>query len=117
VISGTFYMGMGDKLDEAATKELPTGSFVVMPAKQSHFAMAKGETVVQLHGIGAVGHHLREPCRRSALQGRGEIGTSRSTDTKSNSTTASPQTYRSRTDAFLRVPPRRAAAKNYWANS
>jgi quercetin dioxygenase-like cupin family protein len=55
VISGTFYMGMGDKLDEAATMELPTGSFVVMSAKQSHFAMTKGETVVQLHGMGPWG--------------------------------------------------------------
>ena len=55
VISGTFYMGMGDKLDEAATKELPTGSFVVMPSKQPHFAMTKGETVVQLHGMGPWG--------------------------------------------------------------
>jgi len=52
VISGTFYMGMADKLDEAAAKELPTGSFVVMPAKQHHFAMTKTETVVQLHGMG-----------------------------------------------------------------
>jgi len=55
VISGTFYMGMGDKLDEAATKELPAGSFVVMPSKQPHFAMTKGETVVQLHGMGPWG--------------------------------------------------------------
>ena len=47
--------GMGDKLDEAATMELPTGSFVVMSAKQSHFAMTKGETVVQLHGMGPWG--------------------------------------------------------------
>ena len=52
VISGTFYMGMGDRLEEAAAKELPTGSFVVMPAKQPHFAMTKVETVVQLHGVG-----------------------------------------------------------------
>jgi quercetin dioxygenase-like cupin family protein len=55
VISGTFYMGMGDKFDEAATKELPTGSFVVMPTKQPHFAMTKGETIVQLHGMGPWG--------------------------------------------------------------
>ena len=55
VISGTFYMGMGDKFDEAAAKELPTGSFVVMPTKQAHFAMTKGETVVQLQGIGPWG--------------------------------------------------------------
>jgi len=55
VMSGTFYMGMGDKLDEAAVKELPAGSFVVMPTKQTHFAMTKGETVVQLHGMGPWG--------------------------------------------------------------
>ena len=55
VISGTFYMGMGDKFDEAAAKELPTGSFVVMPTKQAHFGMTKGETVVQLHGTGPWG--------------------------------------------------------------
>jgi quercetin dioxygenase-like cupin family protein len=55
VISGTFYMGMGDKFDETATKELPTGSFIVMPTKQAHFAMTKGETVVQLHGMGPWG--------------------------------------------------------------
>ena len=41
----------GEKLDEAAAKELPAGSFV-MPAKQPHFAITKGETIVQLHGMG-----------------------------------------------------------------
>jgi len=55
VLSGTFHMGMGDKFDEAAAKELPTGSFVVMPTRQAHFAMTKGETVVQVHGMGAWG--------------------------------------------------------------
>ena len=55
VISGTFYMGAGEKFEESAAKELPTGSFVVMPMKQAHFAMTKGETVVQLHGMGPWG--------------------------------------------------------------
>jgi Domain of unknown function (DUF4437) len=55
VISGTFYMGMGQKLDEASVKELPAGSFVMMPTKQPHFALTKGETVVQLHGMGPWG--------------------------------------------------------------
>ena len=55
VVSGALYMGMGDKLDEAATKELPAGSFVVMPAKQHHFALTKSETVIQLHGMGPWG--------------------------------------------------------------
>lgn len=61
VISGTFYMGMGDKLDEAAVKELPAGSFVVMPAKHHHFALTKSETVVQLHGMGPWGVNYVNP--------------------------------------------------------
>ena len=52
VIAGIFNMGMGDKLDMTKGKELPVGSFVVMPAQTHHFAYTKGETIVQLHGIG-----------------------------------------------------------------
>src|SRR5438445_11067750 len=55
VISGTFYMGMGDKFGEAAAEGLPTGSFVVMPTKHAHFAMTQCETVVQLPGLGPWG--------------------------------------------------------------
>ena len=44
VISGTFNVGMGDKFDQTATRE--------MPADMKHFAWAKGETVLQLHGTG-----------------------------------------------------------------
>lgn len=52
VISGTLYLGMGDKLDEAAGRELAAGGFAVMPAGMKHFAWMKGETVVQVHGTG-----------------------------------------------------------------
>jgi quercetin dioxygenase-like cupin family protein len=52
VISGTVYLGMGDKLDEAAGHEMVAGSFAVMPAGMKHFAYAKAEAVVQVHGTG-----------------------------------------------------------------
>ena len=52
VISGTFHFGMGTKLDRSATREMPAGTFGFWPAGMQHFAWAKGETVVQLHGIG-----------------------------------------------------------------
>ncbi|MSR63017.1 MAG: DUF4437 domain-containing protein [Planctomycetes bacterium] len=52
VISGTFNFGMGDTFDASATKEMPAGTFGFWPAGMKHFAWAKGETVVQLHGIG-----------------------------------------------------------------
>jgi quercetin dioxygenase-like cupin family protein len=55
VISGTFYMGMGDKLDESKGKALASGSFAWMPPKTNHFAFTKTETVIQLHGMGPWG--------------------------------------------------------------
>jgi hypothetical protein len=52
VISGTFNIGMGEKFDQAATKEMPAGTFGFWPADMRHFAWAKGDTVLQLHGTG-----------------------------------------------------------------
>ncbi|HWF06579.1 MAG TPA: cupin domain-containing protein [Candidatus Angelobacter sp.] len=52
VISGEFHAAMGDKFDESSMVTLPAGSLAVMPAHHSHYAMAKGETVVQVHGMG-----------------------------------------------------------------
>jgi quercetin dioxygenase-like cupin family protein len=52
VISGTFALGMGDKFDAAALKELAPGGFALMPAEMHHFAMAKTAVVVQVHGTG-----------------------------------------------------------------
>lgn len=55
VISGTFNMGVGDVFDRKETTALPAGSFAVMPKAHHHFAWAKGETVVQVHGVGPWG--------------------------------------------------------------
>ena len=52
VLQGTFAAGMGDKLDESALHDFPTGSYVVMPKSMRHFAIAKGETIVQVHAMG-----------------------------------------------------------------
>jgi quercetin dioxygenase-like cupin family protein len=52
VISGTFNLGMGDKLDMTKTQALQPGGFAVAPAGMHHFAWAKGETVVQINGNG-----------------------------------------------------------------
>lgn len=52
VISGTFNFGMGDKFDQSATKEMPAGTFGFWPEGMKHFAWARGETIVQLHGVG-----------------------------------------------------------------
>jgi len=55
VISGTFNIGMGEKFDQAATREMPAGTFGFWAAGMRHFVWAKGDTVVQLHGMGPWG--------------------------------------------------------------
>jgi quercetin dioxygenase-like cupin family protein len=51
VMSGTLYMGYGDRFDESAMKALPVGSVWTEPAGQSHFVWAKdGEVVIQIVG-------------------------------------------------------------------
>jgi quercetin dioxygenase-like cupin family protein len=52
VISGTFNMGTGDKLDTKATRALGVGSIAIMQPGTRHFAWTKEETVVQVHGVG-----------------------------------------------------------------
>ena len=52
VISGTFNMGTGDKLDTATSRPLAAGSVAIMQPGTRHFAWTKEETEVQLHGVG-----------------------------------------------------------------
>jgi len=52
VIDGVFLMGMGDKFDGSAMKEMPAGSFATMPKEMHHFVSCRGATTVQLHGMG-----------------------------------------------------------------
>jgi catechol 2,3-dioxygenase-like lactoylglutathione lyase family enzyme len=50
IISGTFKVGMGDTFDSNAMKAFPAGSFAFLDPDMHHFAMASGETIVQVHG-------------------------------------------------------------------
>jgi hypothetical protein len=52
VVSGTFYFGMGDKMDTNAAHLLKTGGFHYLSAKEHHFAFSKVASVVQLNGEG-----------------------------------------------------------------
>ncbi|MEO5703155.1 MAG: cupin domain-containing protein [Gammaproteobacteria bacterium] len=52
VISGTFNMGTGDKLDPSKTMPLSAGSVAIMQPKTNHFAWTKEETIIQVHGVG-----------------------------------------------------------------
>lgn len=52
VISGTFNLGMGEAFDAAKTQSMPAGTYGYWEAGMKHFAWTKGETVLQLHGVG-----------------------------------------------------------------
>jgi quercetin dioxygenase-like cupin family protein len=56
VISGTFYIGFGDRIDAARLKAFPPGSMFVVPANASHYHwMRSGEAIVQITGAGPSG--------------------------------------------------------------
>ena len=52
VISGTVALGMGEKFDEAALKDTPTGGYFVAPAEMRHFFMSRTAATIQVHGVG-----------------------------------------------------------------
>ena len=52
VLQGTLLIGMGERFDVAAARELPVGGFAKMPKGVRHYAQARGETVIQVHGTG-----------------------------------------------------------------
>jgi quercetin dioxygenase-like cupin family protein len=52
VLQGRLGMGLGEKFDPAAGRELPVGSYASMPTGTRHFAWAIGETVIQVSGTG-----------------------------------------------------------------
>jgi hypothetical protein len=53
VISGTFYVGFGDRFDDAKLVALPPGSYYLAPAGKPYFTATRKESVVlQISGIG-----------------------------------------------------------------
>jgi quercetin dioxygenase-like cupin family protein len=56
VISGVFYIGLGDEFDESKLVAYAPGSVIVLPGNQPHFHWAKsGEYVTQVTAIGPLG--------------------------------------------------------------
>jgi|SRR5271165_5028741 len=52
VLSGTFMVGLGDKFDASKLTALPAGSYVAIPPQVNHYGQAKGETILEVHGLG-----------------------------------------------------------------
>ena len=52
VLKGALMIGRGEKFNADKMETMPAGSFMRMPKEMRHFAMAKGETIIQVHGTG-----------------------------------------------------------------
>ena len=52
IIKGTWYLGSGDIFDRGALQEMKEGDYALVPKEMPHFGWSKGETIVQIHGIG-----------------------------------------------------------------
>lgn len=52
VLEGSLGLGMGETFDKSKVRYLPAGGYARMPKGQRHFAVAKGATVIQVHGAG-----------------------------------------------------------------
>jgi quercetin dioxygenase-like cupin family protein len=61
VISGTYYLGSGEKFDESAMKAYGPGTVILVPAGAPHFSASREDgAVVQESGDGATGITLLE---------------------------------------------------------
>ena len=62
VISGVFYLGLGDSFDGDKVKAYPPGSVIVLPGNTIHFHWAKsGEYISQINAIGPLGLEYLDP--------------------------------------------------------
>lgn len=52
VLSGTVALGMGEKFDQSALKDVPTGGYFVAPAEMRHFFTTRTAATIQVHGMG-----------------------------------------------------------------
>jgi quercetin dioxygenase-like cupin family protein len=51
VIRGAAAVGMGSKWDDTALKDVPTGGFFWAEPQMRHFAVCKGDSILQVHGV------------------------------------------------------------------
>lgn len=65
VLSGTWYVGWGDKFDAGQLKALPPGSFYTEPAGVPHFiSTPDGEAIVQTTGTGPTAVHYVDGAKK-----------------------------------------------------
>src|ERR1700677_3861258 len=62
VISGVFYIGLGERFDDGKLQAYPPGAVIVLPSGTAHFHWAKsGEYVTQVTAIGPISLEYLDP--------------------------------------------------------
>lgn len=61
VVSGTFYLGAGDRFDPNGGKPLGPGGFAMLPARMNHYGYSKEPTTAVLYGMGPFDIHYLNP--------------------------------------------------------
>jgi quercetin dioxygenase-like cupin family protein len=62
VISGVFYIGLGDEFDADKLEAYPPGAVILLPGNTSHFHWAKsGDFIAQVSAIGPLGVEYVNP--------------------------------------------------------
>jgi quercetin dioxygenase-like cupin family protein len=71
VMSGVFYIGLGEEFDGDKVNAYPPGSVIVLPGETWHFHWAKsGEYVTQVTAIGPIGLEYHDPDDDPRMQAR-----------------------------------------------
>ena len=61
VIQGSWALGMGDRFKRQSLEPLEVGDYAFAGKGMAHFALAKSDTIVQVHGIGPFSVHWVVP--------------------------------------------------------
>jgi quercetin dioxygenase-like cupin family protein len=61
VISGSFHIGMGPKLDETKGEKFTAGGYALVPKGMQHYLWISEDTIIQVHGIGPVEFSYVDP--------------------------------------------------------
>ena len=70
VLAGTVAVGMGEKFDQAALKDVPTGGYFVAPAEMRHFFATRSAATIQVHGTGPFVLNYVNPADDPSKQGK-----------------------------------------------
>jgi uncharacterized RmlC-like cupin family protein len=70
VISGAVHLGIGEKFDETAGRQLNPGDFAVIPPGVAHFAWSSSEAVLQIHSEGPFQRKFVDPANDSSGAGK-----------------------------------------------